>query len=213
MASEDIANDYTEVDSGNHINTATADTRADFVTMPMNLDIYFYKDFGASNFGNYIHFVDTEITDIVGTSVSLAGYSVATTLNDIAGQTDAFQVQWVPSTGANNLRMQDASDSDTDSFAATEDVLYYLKCIRTGTTWSVEIYTGGREDTLVDTIALTGTATAFRYVLIAQSNNQAGGSRSISGYWKDLDLQEAVAGANVPIGMLHRKIMKNLLTR
>ncbi len=55
MAVEDFAADYTEVDPATYINTATADTRADFVDLPLNADVYYYKDFGASHFGNFTH--------------------------------------------------------------------------------------------------------------------------------------------------------------
>ncbi len=202
MALEDIANDYTEVDPATFINTDTTDTRADFVNMQLDIEAYFYKDFTASHFGNFTHFIVTEITGTPGGSVSVAGYAVTTTLDDLSRITDGFMIYWRASSAPlADLRLEDASDSSIDTFSGAAATIYYLKCIRTGTAWSVEIYTGGKEDTLVDTIATTGTSTAFRYTLVAQSDNEAGGDRSITGYWKDLDLQEAV-GANAPTGTI-----------
>ncbi len=202
MALEDFKNDYTEVDPATYINADTADTRANFVNMPTAYEIYFHKDFTASHFTNFTHYIDMHLSAVGGTSLaSLAGYSVGTTVDDILGQPDAFQVYLSGrlSGGADHkIEILDASDDSGDNYAIAVGTTYYLKCIRNGTTWSVEIYTGGREDTLVDTITTTGTATAFRYILAAQCLNiSQTTNRDITGWMENLDLQEAAAGVSV----------------
>ena len=200
MALEDFKNDYIEVDPATYINTDTADTRANFVSIPLDHDIYFHRDFGAGHFTNYTHYIEFNLSAVDPASdTSIAGYSVGTTVDDLDGQTDAFQAQILGSLsgGADHkIRLFDASDSGTDSsLAITVGTTYYLKVIRNGATWSVEIYTGGKEDTLFDTIAVTGTATAFRYVLAAACFDASiTTNRDITGWMENLDLQEAVGG-------------------
>jgi len=193
MAYEDFKNDYTEVDAGTFINADTVDTRANFVNMNLLNDSYFYKDFGVGHFANYTHLIEFYLDAAPGTGVALCGYSVGTTYDDLAGQGDAFQAFMYGMTGGagTQIRIKDASDGNYDFYAISLDTSYYLKCIRNGTTWSVEIYSDSSRETLLDTIAVTGTVTAFQYVLAAQSDNEAGGARDITGYMEDLDLQEA----------------------
>jgi len=196
MALEDFKNDYIELDPAAYINADTANTRVDFVNMITNAEIYFSKDFGAAHFGNYTHFIEFYLDAAPGSSASLCGYAVAGDLEGIGPQLDAFQVHWQGESApvTQRIYIQDPSDESDDHYNGALDTLYYLKVIRNGTTWSVEIYTGGKEDTLVDTIATTGTATAFRYIQAGQNNNTGGSNRDITGYMQNLDLQEAAPG-------------------
>ena len=172
--------------------------------MPLNIDAYFYKDFGASHFGNFTHFIDFYLDAVGGSSTSIAGYGVGTSVDDMNAQTDALGVYWSGSTSPERqINIRDLADDDIDFTALLAlDTTYYLKVIRTGTAWSCEIYTGGREDTLADTIAITGTATAFRYLFAAWSYNVAAGARDITGWMENLDLQEGAPAANAPTSAL-----------
>lgn len=203
MAYEDFKNDYTEVDPATYINADTADTRANYVDMDLDIDAYFHKDFTASHFTNFTHLIDIHVFS-AGLTVnrSNVGFAVGTTVDDMDDQTDAFQLRIRARTvggGNTDMSIRDASDSGVDNSVISLDTTYYLKCIRNGTAWSIEIYDaaerGGGD--LLDTVALTGTATAFRYVLAAQSNNLSTGGRAMSGYFENLDLQEAAAPSGI----------------
>ncbi len=208
MAFQDIKNDWTELDPGTFINTDTADTRADYVNMSLQIDAYFSRDFGAGHFTNFTHLI-TAYVSAVASSFAVSGYSIGTTTDDIYGQSDALQVYWYAYIGILRLYIRDASDDDRDYWGlGSLSTPYYLKPIRTGTTWSMEIYDDGDARTnLVDTVGVTGTNTAFQFGLIAQSGNLASGDRSITGYWKDLDIQEAAVATLL---MMHANQLGNI---
>ena len=202
MANEDIKNDYTEVDvAGDHINADTANDRADFVNMPLDVEVYFYKDFTASHFANFEHLMDFYLTS-ANSAVSICGYSVATTLEDLSRQTDAFQVYMYGITTPNyRIYIRDVSDLDADYVDISTGTSYYLKITRTGTTWTVNVYDDSERTNEIanSPIAVTGTGTAFRYVLVGQSDDESSsGTRQLTGYMEHLDLQEAAGETILP---------------
>ena len=210
MAFEDFKNDYTEVDPGTYINADTADTRADFIGIPLDgVDAYFYKDFGASHFTNFTHLIDFYLSSTnLGTQSSVCGYSITVNVDNGADITFGMMVYLVGSTVLKTISLRNNDDLETDQSDISLDTIYYTTPIRNGTAFSVETYSDSGRTNLLDTIAVTGTASALRYIMAAQSYDfEAPGDRSVTGYMKDLDLQEVVVG-NVPEIMNHYRRLR-----
>lgn len=193
-AYEDFKNDYTEVDPGTYINADTEDTRVDVVAMDMDIDAYFHKDHGANHFNAFeIHFT-TAYTGFSGANTTIFGaFSVSTTLDDLHGQTDAYQVYWRVNDGSSSyaLYLHDENNNNTDNTAnLTQGTPYYCIALRDTTAYSLEIYSDAAHTTGVDTLNVVGTTTAFRYLEAGVSSNYGYSARSITGYVKDMDLNE-----------------------
>lgn len=207
MPFQDFKNDWTELDPATFINADIDDTRADYIDLPLNIDAYFSRDFGGGHFTNFTHLITCYMELVTGLSSSWSGYSLGATVDDLFGQSDALQVVFVGDGGFFDIMIRDASDNDRDDFSVSGGTLYYLKPTRNGTAWSVEIYDDSGRTNLIATPAVTGTNTAFRYGLVAQSGNTASGDRKVTGYWKDLDLQE---GAAVSLLMMKANQLGNI---
>lgn len=197
MAYEDFKNDYAEQDVGGYINADTSNDRVDFVNIPAECTAHFSKDFGAGHFTNFTHLIDFYLDAVAESGVSRCSSSIGTTVAPLDDQADAFQVVIHGSTTTKRIYLYDKSSANSDRYDISLDTSYYLKCIRSGTAFSVEIYDASAREVgdLLDTISVVGSETAFRYCLAGQSANW-GETGDITGYMEHLDLQEAPPAGN-----------------
>lgn len=197
MAFEDFAT-YTETDPATYIAYSSAgNAQADFVGIPYNsTEIHFSKDFGSGHFGNFEHLVTCEyISAGEGSAYSKCFLTIGDTQEGWYGQTNALSVYLQgDSTPERRIYCIDKATQTPDFAAVSADTTYYLKITRSGTTYTVVIYDDAERTSEVDTIVDTCTNTTLQWCLVAQSfdGGAANGNRHISGYWKDLDLQEVV---------------------
>lgn len=194
MSLEDFTT-YTEHDPGNHITlTAHSITHAHY----RNRTEYVVKDFGAGHFGDFEHLI---------------------TVNFASGENWAYSYVWVLANSDNDvyplellgekflcvlgnwyggtlqylrIRYFDGSVWADDYFDAAPNTTYYLTLTRAGTTLTCKVYSDSGRTNLVDTLTLTVTSDAFRYMIPCSTYNSGNTPHGIT-YINDLYLQEAVA--------------------
>ena len=185
---------YTETDGPGKV-TVTANTIT-LTNGDRDEDYYVTKDFGASYFGNFTHWVDVNVTALTNDgNSSLWAWAISNADDDIddidiAGG-DAISVIASHFTSTKYRVQLYSLDSGTpvivDSSASIAvGTKTYWAISRTGTTGTVEIYStdslrraGGAGD--IDTISGTVVGTAFRYVYGIASRNNGLTGKDISG--------------------------------
>jgi hypothetical protein len=193
---------YVEEDPSNWFDPVTA-TKITITNMPKNDDSWIVKDMGIDHFdGDFEHLVDGQF-DSGENASGAGGWAVTNYLNDWRAQIIdikyAFQVAFYGPDTAPRIYLEEASEGAeyTDFYDASSGTPYYFKVKRDeaigshGTIFNY-IYSNSQRSTLLDTlsIAIHGQKTNFRWVYGVLSENR-GWSQAWSGFFQNLDLQEA----------------------
>jgi len=202
MTYEDFTT-YYEYDSAGDI-TKTAST-VTFDTMRRDAAAYVVKDFGAGHFGDFehlftFHFTGGEAGDISGRNWAdihlLSDAQGPVSLND----NDIFGVSLAQSSDEDDwvffvLKQKENGvlvDSDTSAYSYNIGVSRYMTIKRAGTTATLKIYSDSARTNLIETLTITCNTTTYRYLHVVRSMNDLVNDPAdhISGYVRDLDLQE-----------------------
>ena len=197
---------YTEVDEGGDI-TVTS-TKCDVSTMIRNVVSYVRKDMDANHFtGNFEHL----ITASVGTfdnNAYIGWWGVSdgnSTYSDMKSGSDGYGVGSYGGGGTANLELTSLEDGETyDEFTGgAEGSTWYLTIERSSTTLTCKIFSDAGRTLLEDTLTLTVTATAFRYIMaIFSADSDWNADHVGTGYSENLDLQEGGAASAVVYGFV-----------
>lgn len=218
MANEDFST-WTETDPATYISySGGSNEQVNFLNMRCDIAAHFSKDFGAAHFGDFEHLASTEYVSAgEGSSIGYGGYYiVGDTQGSHSAQTNALGIRWHGYTTPANTRLycfdQDSSNTDYSGWndGLRPDTQYWLTISRSTTTFQVLIYDDSGRESLLDTISVVCTDTTLQWMMMAASWDAAiDVDRHVSGYWKDLDLQE-VGGGNAPTGVLSGALVGSL---
>ena len=194
LAASENFTTFTEVDSGSDITVAAA--QVDFDTMDRGANSYVYKDFEAAHFGDFEHLLEINVSaKQAGGTASF--WSIANQSNQtIADIIEADAGFMLYEHEDNYLVLQEGDATNQDFMASSAPYTYWVTIQRSGTTLTCKIYNDPDRAIghLVDTLTLTVAATTFRYLSVSGSK-EAGSGATITGYSKDLDIQEAGVSA------------------
>lgn len=178
-------------------------------------DAYIYSDKGAGHFGStFTHLVEAEFNNPQSSSW-VAPWVVANSLNDTwdLRTTKALDVhlRCVSAGSSYLIQIRDLEDDSYDEWISAANLTwYYLEIDRNAGTATCYIRTGSHGGILQDTITTSlNSANTFRYIF-AINNFHAAGTNNWHGYVRNLDLQEAAAGAFFP---WHRRKQNSLIGR
>ena len=171
-------------------------------------DYYRTKDFGVDYFGDFTHWVDVNVTALTNNPDSaFVGWGLSNAdddFNDIDIANGSGLFLWMQRLGATTyfFRLYDLTTGTMTSLDLSVGIAVntesFLAITRSGTTWTVEIYssdtlrtTGGSGD--VDTISGTSNSIVYRYVYGLGSYNKGVAARDISGTVSNLIINEVGA--------------------
>lgn len=140
--------------------------------MPRNEDSRLSKDFGAGFFGDISVGIDFEtVVDSVGANGTfIFGFGLSNTADsDVKAHFDGNLASiWVDhgvdAGGQAQIVLFEIPTITTDIFSQTLGVRYYCRFTRSGATPILRIYTDAARTALVDTLTVTATAAALRYM-------------------------------------------------
>lgn len=193
MAFEDYTT-FVEVDPIDDV-TILSSTTIEFTQAYRHHQCYVYKDYGAGNFGNLEHLLEFNITDAqAGNKSSILLWAISNHIMWIRTGTNWDLELTAGRDASGNLRLLiydiDTANADT-YYGPSENAWYYLKIDRTGTTFTVYIYSDSARTVLVDTMTITCSNTTARYLYAAgtvQSSNTS--YPYVSGYVARLNIQD-----------------------
>lgn len=180
--------------------TVTAN-KQDVSTMEREADSCVHYDYDADHFTTFTHYIEGYWT----ANSAQQNYGGIWILSDVAGATEqdlnaanlGMSVYFRRNNSSVNLiAMMNRADNNSDTYTPSLGTLYYLTIERRtdpGNANDCKIYDDAPRTNLVDTIAVTYEAAAFRYLGCVHSSESAGAN--ITYYVQDLDLNEAVAAA------------------
>jgi hypothetical protein len=173
-AADDLTG-YTEIDSGTDISLSA--TVATVTTMERQANSSVTKSYGASNFGDFIHRckVNQGAVDDTGLGVVWVVSNGYFTYADCLTNTDGIQVFLNRSGADYKIACIDHENTNTDSsvIAASAFGDRWLEIERSGTTFTVKIYTDSAFTTLEDTLSITCNTTAYQYHGVVGSRDAA----------------------------------------
>lgn len=191
-----------ETDPGGDIDVAAS--QVTFTTLPRNVTAYHLDDKGVNHFsGDYEH--KAELQDTSGDTNGIVFFwSLANVIDDWASaDAGGADLHGVYST-SNRFHVQEViagSVIDDPSIVLSEDTPYYFimkrdESIGVFGQLDIFIYSDSGRTNLLDTMTVTlGEKRDFRYIYGCQSFNDTNAT-TMSGYTKDLDLQEVVIGVS-----------------
>lgn len=155
---------YTKVDPNNHINIVSG-THIDYFDY-MNETAYVYKDFGVNAFNDFVHLID--VKSISSTGVGNDEGCVAVYANDIGGAYTLANASktlilvdiWGHVVGDPlGIAVSESYGGSTSSSAIigplSWNTWYYLKVVKSGTSFKCYIYTDSARTNLFGTPSLT----------------------------------------------------------
>lgn len=197
MAIEDFTT-YTEVEEVSDWFSVAA-SKIDFTDVGLNETSYVYKDYTAAHFGNFEHLITYYLSSTnLGSNTSLAGYALLNEIDEWNGVSGDglwifFRGSTSPLAEIRILEKDGGVEDGVDTGTISLDTIYYLTVERSGTTLTCKIYDDSGRTNLIDTLSATVINTTFRYLFgIELFDNGANGTRKITGYIENLDLQEEV---------------------
>lgn len=211
MATENLTT-YTETDTEGDL-TITA-TTATYTQIQKASAARCFDDKGAAHFdGDFEHLFEFKETfdETLSTAYPYAMTNIESTWYDIqVTQTDDAIGLSTYSAGATDHRLYlwevDGGTGYNDSYLSiVEGTAYYLTIKRDeavgdfGTIYCY-IYSDASRETLVDTLSVTlhTSKKDFRYIYAIMGKGEAGQTQEMSGYTKDLDLQEGAPPVGQP---------------
>lgn len=201
MALEDFTT-YTEVEPDDRIQKTA--NHVDLLGY-RDEDAYLYKDMGAAHFGNFDHKLDAKLVN--GNWVNYI-WGLANGVDDLYALSPSLGVLMH---GADNKTYmhEDAAQVDVSTGTFTDDVMYYFRIKRSGTTLTCDVYGSAadrdNEANRIDNLSLSATvaATTYRYVYACSTLHYDTNHTFFSTHdIENLDLQEA-AGLSIPVAMHH----------
>jgi hypothetical protein len=168
-----------------------------------------YKDYGASHFQDFTHKIDVQITTIAPNDnpyywIASQGIGDANELkvaNDLGFGISSYKNV--------DIFIWDLLDVGMDGFVGTAGTTFYLTVSRSGTTGTALVYSDSARTNLLDTISITVSNAALRYIYCFagwDSSGDDGGS--CTGFSQNFDLQEA-AGLSIPVVMADYRQRRN----
>lgn len=146
-----------------------------------------HRDFGADYFANFEIQIETQVTaeEITGACGVFAISSAVGSLNDLIVSNSGVVIQWYYNSLFDwRLYLTDyivgGDPYAYKSWLTTRPGKKYLTLIRSGTSWSLKIYSDSGRTTLEDTLSITGTALSLRYLECAIGRGATGESATIS---------------------------------
>ena len=190
---------------GIHITVDSA-TKVSWNDIARNENSWIVKDKGVGHFtGDFTHKFEIQVSD--ASNCSVEHWALANVVDDSKGiidaSGDAYFFDVLESVGTYYFRLQeyDAGSLDQDFWTGgSASTTYYITITRVGTTLTAVIRTGSHTGTTQDTLVVTVTAFAFRYIYCVQAYN-SGSSNHMDGYTENMDLGEA-AEESTPIANL-----------
>ena len=206
MATQNFST-YTEVDVAANVVAIDSAAQCSATSIDRDEAAYIYKDFGASHFaGDFEHLFECQVSSGSGNAGFVYLDGLANAVGGL-GAIDGAGGTWISpvfvySTSPDYLlylRECDAGTLYQDTSSISASTSYYCKHVRTEgapSTVTLYIYTDAARTNLHDTLSLNlnQADTDYRYLYAIAGSNDGAGSRLLSGYIKDLDLQEAAAG-------------------
>lgn len=206
--------DYTEDDFEGYFTESS--TKVDFTQLPRNANHHdVYYDHGAGHFGDFEWLYEVYLS-----SSNMGADNSAECCIGASANVEAFPGLWDGVVGSVSGRTggggeyvmwlkeaEDGSQGDVDPWwSVSVNTLYYCTLERSGTTGTLKIYSDSGRTNLLDTLSITCINDTLRYSIIAPyyESSDAGDS-SITGYFQDLDLQEAGESSIIPQVIHHLK--------
>lgn len=189
---------YEDFDTYTTTGSVTTDGVRLNATLTRNQDTYAVKDYGAGTFDDFQHELDIFHNSSTGFTSEFGNFwMLANITDDEKGIRDAssqtfLAVDVYTSDGGFNWRLRLKYWNDVgliqDAFTGYGiNIMYYLRVNRTGTTANCWIYSDSGRVTLLDTLTVTCTTDAYRYVYGCNSYND-GTARNIQVMVENLDL-------------------------
>ena len=196
MTYEDFTT-YTEK-NGDIAKTATTCT---VTSMRRDADAYLYKNFGVGHFGDFEHLFGFALTDAEAGDVSDRNYADIHVLSNGIGSVNDYDEDWI---GVKLVQDQDLDDttifrlmqkengvivdSDISSTIVGVGFFSYMTIERSGTTCTLKIYMDNEREELIETLTITCTTTAYRYLHVVRSEEASTDPADhISFYFNNLD--------------------------
>jgi len=197
MALEDFTT-YTETDPNNKFSkTANEITVTGLIRTD---DGAIFKDYGANHFEDFIHLTENKIDVETGGDYSQmqfwalsnnsAHISVQDFVDAVLGKYCAVADKFALNKTRWRISDREAGNNDYSDLAFTTERMY-LKIERSGTAFTLYIYSDSNRTVLEDSLPIVCTTTKYRYVYGTMGQEAASNGRSISGKINNLDLQEA----------------------
>ena len=187
---------FTEVDSDSDI-TFTGTDQCNFSTLRRDADSYVYDDYTASHFGNYDHWFEWNITSSEennNTGLWCVTDDPGWFSTHVTNGQNCYVYSVSTSTLTTYLADWGLTHFDYDSGGQAQGTHYFCRAVRSGSSSSLEIRTGSRTGTLVDTLAITSGTTARRYLQALFSMDSATNyAKTATGWVKNVDIQEGSA--------------------
>lgn len=198
---------WTEVDAGSDL-TVTADN-VTWVDLPRNIDSYVWEDLGSDNFsGNITINFELEINDHDANSF-MYPLVISDNVDDWKGLDDSGGSGYAVHFKDNNFGNDEIGLNELDSGTAYQFVIdnlladnqtYYMTFVRNETvgafgTIYLYIYDDSARTNLIGTcsIALHTSLKDFRYMQVATTRNDAGGTQEMSGVIRNLTYASSLA--------------------
>lgn len=196
MVYEDFTDGWVEVDVGADRIQRTA-THVDHSSV-RNEITYLYKDYASNHFGNFVHLVDFRF--VSGNWLGIAWF-LANSISHILGCNPYIAVRAYGTTNKFYLTEYDGTQYDaTSTLTYTNNVWYYLKITKSGTSLELKIYSDSARQTLLDTLNITlHTDYQFQYLYACSTWYLPPNTDSCVLDIDNLDIQEAVSK---PVGSI-----------
>ena len=177
MAYENLTT-FTEVDAGGYYSQTTVRNTGTLVAS--SPDVYVYKDYGVTYFGDYTMNVDIKLTAHQPGSY-LTMWAVSNTLGNAWDFLDGQAIYFSKSGVQYKLWLEDYETWNSDTADVDINTTYYLTISRSGTTATCKIYTDSARTTLLDTLTITCGNATLRYLYAGASlsgDNNSGWSEN-----------------------------------
>ena len=193
MATEDFTS-YTEVDEDADI-TVTA-SKCDVSTMRRDALSYVRFDYGENYFTNFESHVTVGAGAETDDNANVGVWALSNGSNteeQMSTNGEGIKVYWYyeAASGGLQLYLTDFDSANEDLSVLAASTPYYLIIRRIGTLVTCEIYSDAVHETLVDTLTVTGTALAYRYIYgVVSRQSDSSPAASLSAYCENLELYQ-----------------------
>jgi hypothetical protein len=186
MANENLL-DYTEVDPNSHLTVTSA--RCTYAGVHMDEKCYLYDDKGIGGIDDFTGHTFEWDWNQNSDDFRCAIYGITNTGNkSYDGWNQYIAVLDYNWSGYQYLWLTDDAANSDNVEVHYESTPLYLKCIRSDTAMSCEVYDDAARTNLVGTAAITSNTRAFRYVYAFASEDIGDSGKSGDGYVEDFDL-------------------------
>lgn len=175
------------------VNEVIAITDANTITvtdMTRGDSCYTKYDYGTGYFdSDFTAYIDVDVNSISSLgSLCIVGFSnTSNTLGDMITNNEGFSV-YVYYSGGTKFYLNDFDTDAFDYYGVSIGSFFYFKIVRDGTDIGCGIYSNAACTTKLDSLAITGAETTYRYCVVAGARNSES-SAIVSAVIENLEIE------------------------